>query len=112
MGAIRPCLVITHSRLQWATQSATHSTLKHQHKPLPRKYQNWRTEKMGVKMNAICKIKRVLADAIDGELILTSGDVEYWRGFVYALRETNLIDEFQYSDFMEDLDYLEEYHAV
>lgn len=67
---------------------------------------------MSVKMNAIRKIKKVLADAIDGELILTSADIEYWRGFVYALRETNLIDEFQYSDFMEDLEYLEEYHTV
>ena len=67
---------------------------------------------MSVKMNAIRKIKKVLADAIDGELILTTSDVEYWRGFVYALRETNLINEFQYSDFMEDLAYLEEYHAV
>ena len=67
---------------------------------------------MSVKMNAIRKIKKVLADAIDGELILTYKDVEYWRGFVYALRETNLIDEFQYSDFMEDLEYVEEYQAV
>ena len=67
---------------------------------------------MSVKMNAIRKIKKVLADAIDGELILTTYDIEYWRGFVYALRETNLIDEFQYSDFMDDLAYLEEYHAV
>ena len=67
---------------------------------------------MSVKMNVIRKIKKVLADAIDGELILISGDVEYWRGIVYALRETNLIDEFQYSDFMDDLDYLEDYHAV
>ena len=67
---------------------------------------------MSVKMNAIRKIKKVLADAIDGEIFLTITDVEYWRGFVYALRETNLIDEFQYSDFMEDLDYLEEYQAV
>lgn len=67
---------------------------------------------MSVKMNAICKIKKVLADAIDGELILTAQDVEYWRGFVYALRETNLIDEFMYFDFMEDLEYIEEYQAV
>lgn len=67
---------------------------------------------MSVKMNAIRKIKKVIADAIDCELIMTSQDVEYWRGFVYALRETNLIDEFQYSDFMEDLDYIEEYQAV
>lgn len=67
---------------------------------------------MSVKMNAIRKIKKVLADAIDGELILTSQDVEYWRGFVYALRETNLIDELMYSDFMEDLEYIEEYQAV
>ena len=67
---------------------------------------------MSVKMNAIRKIKKVLADVIDDELILTICDVEYWRGVVYALRETNLIDEFQYSDFMDELDHLEDYHAV
>lgn len=67
---------------------------------------------MSVKMNAIRKIKKVIADAIDDELTLSTYDIEYWRGFVYALRETNLIDEFQYSDFMDDLAYLEEYHTV
>ena len=67
---------------------------------------------MTVKNKAIRKIIKALADAIDGELILTTSDVEYWRGFVYALRERNLIDEFQYSDFMDDLAYLEAYYAV
>lgn len=67
---------------------------------------------MSVKMNAIRKIKKVLADAIDGERSFSIAEVDFWRGFVYALRETNLIDEFQYSDFMDDLSYLEEYHAV
>ena len=67
---------------------------------------------MTVKMNAIRKVKKVLADAIDGERSFSIAEVDFWRGFVYALRETNLIDEYQYSEFMDDLDYLEEYHAV
>ena len=67
---------------------------------------------MSVKMNAIRKVKKVLAEAIDGERSFSIPEVDFWRGFIYALRETNLIDEFQYSDFMDDLDYLEEYHAV
>ena len=102
----------THLCLPWDMQSATCSTSRHQLKLLPLKFQKWRIEKMSVKMNAIRKIKKVLADAIDGEIILATSDVEFWRGFVYALRETNLIDEIQYSDFMDDLNYLEEYHAV
>lgn len=111
MGEIRPFSPIIHLCSLWDTQLAIRSTSKHQLKPSPRKSQNWRIE-MSVKMNAIRKIKKVLADAIDGELILTVADIEYWRGFVYALRESNLIDEFQYSDFMDDLAYLEVYHAV
>lgn len=67
---------------------------------------------MSVKMNAIRKIKKVLADAIDDETSLTLAEVEFWRGYVYSLRETNLIDEFQYSDFMEDLEYIGVYRTV
>lgn len=67
---------------------------------------------MSVKMNAIRKIKKVLADAIDDETNLTLAEVEFWRGYVYALRESNLIDEFQYSDFMEDLEYISMYRVV
>lgn len=67
---------------------------------------------MSVKMNAIRKIKKVLADAIDDETSLTPAEVEFWRGYVYALREANLIDEFQYSDFMEDLEYIGVYRVV
>lgn len=67
---------------------------------------------MSVKMNAIRKIKKVLADAIDDETSLTAAEVEFWRGYVYALRESNLIDEFQYSDFMEDLEYIGVYRVV
>lgn len=67
---------------------------------------------MSVKMNAIRKVKLVIAQAIDGERSFSPAEIDFWHGFIYALRETNLIDEFQYSEFMDDLVYLEEYHAV
>lgn len=67
---------------------------------------------MSVKMNAIRKLKKVLADCIDGETKLFRSEVEFWRGYAYALREANLIDEYQYFEFMEDLNYIEEYQVV
>lgn len=67
---------------------------------------------MSVKMNAIRIIKKVIADAIDGERSFSIAEVDFWHGYIYALHETNLIDDDQYSEFVEDLVYLEEYHAV
>lgn len=67
---------------------------------------------MSVKMNAIRKIKKVIADCFDGERKMIPSEVEFWRGYIYALREANLIDSFMFQDFMCDMDFIEVYEII